>query len=359
MSTDTHYSLSPATSRRSRTRPSLSRWPLLNGMTRRPARDVSLSPRRHSFSSLARQSSWDRCMSPCTRRMFPNRRGRSSYSRSSTPRSSRRPRSGSRSSHSRFSSRDRLSCLYAVDQFWFRLLDMFPVPRQEDEPEADQSLSSEDNKMWAEAVRTLFTGLVSSPASSQYADPFLDLDLTNSPLDLYVKDAVKSQMIHDSDELNTHGVPFQNYHSFHHLSSDQDREDFTCLWGTWTVREGNSQEAFYSSFFYETTQVSLTHQSPLDSLHSPRSRDSYQCPPGHSFRGDSGIQSSYCARPSSSNKGQSSCEDKKPASQQSCSRGGNQSSGQSSTRRDKEKGSLQYCSFSKKGRGGGGNNQRK
>ena len=255
MSTDTHRSLSPATSRRSRTRPSLSRCPLLNAMTRRPARDVSLSPRRHSFSSSARQPSWDRRTSPCTRRMFPNRHGRSSYSRSSTPRSSRRPRLRSRSSHSRFSSRDRLSRLYAVDQFWFRLLDMFPVPRQEDEPEADQSLSSEDNKMWAEAVRTLFTGLISSPASSQYADPFLDLDLTNSPLDLYVKDTLKSQMVHDNDELDTHGVPFQNYQSFHHLSSDQDREDFTCLWGTWTQREGNSQEAFYSSFFYKTTQV--------------------------------------------------------------------------------------------------------
>ena len=31
-------------------------------------------------------------------------------------------------------------------------------------------------------------------------------------------------MVHDSDELDTHGVPFQNYQSFHRLSGDQDRE---------------------------------------------------------------------------------------------------------------------------------------
>ena len=48
---------------------------------------------------------------------------------------------------------------------------------------------------------------------------------------------------------------------------------------------------------------SIDHQSPLDSLHPYKSKDSYQCPPGQSFRRDSGKQSSYKIRPSSSNKG--------------------------------------------------------
>ena len=240
MSTDSRSSLSPATSRRSRTRPFLSHWPLLNGMTRRPARVVSLSPRRRSLSSSAWRSFLDRCTSPCTRRMFPNCLSRSFYSRSSTPCSSRRPRSCSRSSHSRLSSRDHLSRLYAADQYWFRLLDVFPVPQQEDEPETDQSLSSEDNKMSAEAIWILLTGLVYPPASSQYANPLLDLDLTNFLLVLYVKDAAKSQMVPDNHEQDILGVPFQNFQSFHHLSGDLDRDNFTCLWGTWTQREGNS-----------------------------------------------------------------------------------------------------------------------
>ena len=104
------------------------------------------------------------------------------------------------------------------------LLDIFTVPQQEDEPEADQNLSPEGNMMSAEAVRSLFADLVCPPALSHYADLFLDLDMTNSTLVLYVKDAVKSQMIRDSDELDTHDVPFQNYQSFHRHSSDQDRE---------------------------------------------------------------------------------------------------------------------------------------
>ena len=63
-----------------------------------------------------------------------------------------------------------------------RLLDISSVPQQEDEPEADQSLSPEDNKMSAEVVRSLFADLVCPPALFHYADPFLDLDMTNSPL---------------------------------------------------------------------------------------------------------------------------------------------------------------------------------
>ena len=89
------------------------------------------------------------------------------------------------------------------------LLDVSPVPQQVDEPEADQNLSPEDNKMSAEAVRTLLADSVCPTALSHYMDTFLDLDRTNSPLVLYVKDAAKSQMVRDSDELDTHGVPFK------------------------------------------------------------------------------------------------------------------------------------------------------
>ena len=51
--TDRHRSHSPASSRRCRTRPSPCRRPSPAGMTRRPARDVSLSSRRRSHSSSA------------------------------------------------------------------------------------------------------------------------------------------------------------------------------------------------------------------------------------------------------------------------------------------------------------------
>ena len=99
---------------------------------------------------------------------------------------------------------------------------------------------------------------------------------------------------------------------------------------------------------------SLSHQFQLDAIHPPRTKDSYQRPPGQSFRRDK--QSSLWSRPSSSSKGHY-VKDKKPVSQQSRSSGGNQSTGQGSTRKDK--GSQQYRSFPKKGRGRGGNNQRK
>ena len=93
MSTDSRRSHSPAPHSQSRTRPTLSHQPSLNGMTRRPTKDVSLSPRRRSLSSSARRSSWGRRTSPCDRLMFSNRRRWSFCSRSSNPCSSRRPRS--------------------------------------------------------------------------------------------------------------------------------------------------------------------------------------------------------------------------------------------------------------------------
>ena len=78
--------------------------------------------------------------------------------------------------------------------------------------------------MSAEAIRKLFPGLVCLPALSHYADPFPTSDVTNSQLVPYVKDAAKSKIVSDSDELNTHDGLFQNYQSFHRLSGDQDRE---------------------------------------------------------------------------------------------------------------------------------------
>ena len=60
--------------------------------------------------------------------------------------------------------------------------------------------------------------------------------------------------------------------------------------------------------------LSLSHQSPLDAIISPRSKDSYQRPPGKPFWRDS-QKSSYKPKQSSSSKGQLSNKDKKPYSQ--------------------------------------------
>ena len=94
---------------------------------------------------------------------------------------------------------------------------------------------------------------------------------------------------------------------------------------------------------------SLSHQSPLDAIHPPRTKDSYQRPLGQSFRRDSNKQSSFRPRLSSSSKGKSYVKDKKPVSHQSRSNGGNQPTGQGSARKYKDKGSQQYRSFHKKG----------
>ena len=55
--------------------------------------------------------------------------------------------------------------------------------------------------------------------------------------------------------------------------------------------------------------LSLSHQSPLDAIISPRSKDSYQRPPGKPFWRDS-QKSSYKPKQSSSSKGQLSNKDK-------------------------------------------------
>ena len=154
--TDRHRSRSPASRRQCRTRPSPSRRPSPAGMTRRPARDVSLSPRHRSRSSLARWSPWGRPTSPRTRRSCPNHRGCSSCSTSSTPCPRRTSRSCSRSPRSRSSSWDRHSRPFTAEQQLLHLRDQSPVPSQEQDQDADLQSSSNDNVMSAEAVRILF-----------------------------------------------------------------------------------------------------------------------------------------------------------------------------------------------------------
>ena len=156
--------------------------------------------------------------------MYPNRRVRSSCSRSSTPRPSRRFRSRSRSPRSRSSSWDRLSRPFAVEQQLLRLRDQSPVPQQEEEQDVDQSSSSNDNAMSAAAVRKLFADLVCPPALSHYADPFPDAPVANNQLVPYVKDSARSTIVSETDELHAHDGLFQNYASFHSLSAEQDRE---------------------------------------------------------------------------------------------------------------------------------------
>ena len=89
--------------RRSRDRSSLISPPRA-GMTRRLARNVSLSPRCRSPSHPALRSSRGRRTSPHTRRMSPNHRRHYSSSRSPTPTPLRRQSSHSRSPRSRSSS---------------------------------------------------------------------------------------------------------------------------------------------------------------------------------------------------------------------------------------------------------------
>ena len=197
-STDPHHS-------RSRTRPSLSRWLSLAGMTRRPAKDVSLSPRHSSSSPSVRRSPWGRCTSPrITRRMPLNRHSGSSCSRSSTPRPRRRPRYRSSSLRSRSPSWDRFSHPFAAEQQLLRLRDESSVPQHEEEEDIDQRSSSNDNSMSAAAVRKLFADLVCPPALSHYADPFPDAPVTNNQSVLHVKDAARSTIVSETNELNTH-----------------------------------------------------------------------------------------------------------------------------------------------------------
>ena len=113
---------------------------------------------------------------------------------------------------------DRLSHPLAVEQQLLCLRDESPVPQKEEQQDADQSSSSNDNAMLAEAVRKLVTELVCPPALSYYADPFPDALVTNNQLVPYVKDAARYTIVYETDELNTHDCLFQNYASSHSLS---------------------------------------------------------------------------------------------------------------------------------------------
>ena len=100
---------------------------------------------------------------------------------------------------------------------------------------------------------------------------------------------------------------------------------------------------------------SLAHQSPLDSLHPHKPKDSYQRPPGQSFHRDS--DNSHPTRPVlphlpkdslSTRTGSLPHSSHVPAVATSLL-----------DRKDQDKSSQQGRSFYKKGRGGGGNNRRK
>ena len=98
----------------------------LPSMTRRPARNVFLSPRRRSPSHTTQGSSRGHRMSPRSKLMSPSCQHRYSTSRSPTPRPRRRQISRSRSPRSQSSDCDRQQPLYAADQ---RLL-LLPCPSQ-------------------------------------------------------------------------------------------------------------------------------------------------------------------------------------------------------------------------------------
>ena len=150
---------------------SLSRWPSPAGMTRRPARNVSLSPRRRSLSHPAQWSSRGRHTSPRNRRMSPNHRSHYSSSRSLTLRPRRRHISHSRSPRSRLSDWDRQRRLHEADQRLLRLRDVSPVPQQDEDLDTDQNSTADDSQLSAEAVKKLFDDSLCPPALSHSADP--------------------------------------------------------------------------------------------------------------------------------------------------------------------------------------------
>ena len=139
--------------------------------------------------------------------------------------------------------------------------------------------------------------------------------------------------------LGGHNLFGPNARKVQEWKKDTEEEQVKIISRVFEERENRDKAARKKSSSSVRPPRSLSHQSPLDSLHPPKPKDSYQRPPGHSFRRDPTKQSSYRARPASSSKGHSYVKDKKPASQQSRSGSGIQSTGQSSTRKDKDKGS--------------------
>ena len=91
---------------------------------------------------------------------------------------------------------------------------------------------------------------------------------------------------------------------------DTDEENVKMISRVFEKRE-NREKAAQKKTSSACPPRSLSHQSPLDAIHPPRSKDSYQRPPGQSFRRISNKQASFRSRPSSSSKGPY-VKDKKP-----------------------------------------------
>ena len=91
---------------------------------------------------------------------------------------------------------------------------------------------------------------------------------------------------------------------------DTDEENVKMISRVFEKRE-NREKAAQKKTSSARPPRSLSHQSPLDAIHPPRSKDSYQRPPGQSFRRISNKQASFRSRPSSSSKGPY-VKDKKP-----------------------------------------------
>ena len=70
---------------------------------------------------------------------------------------------------------------------------------------------------------------------------------------------------------------------------DTDEEQVKMISGVFHERQNRDKATWKkpSSSSSVRPPRSLSHQLPLDSLHPPKSKDSYQRPPGHSFRGGS------------------------------------------------------------------------
>ena len=96
-----------------------------------------------------------------------------------------------------------------------------------------------------------------------------------------------------------------NAHHVHEWCKDTEEEQVNMIFRVFEEREQRDKAARKNTASSSSSRPprSMAHQSPLDSLHPHKPKDSYQRPPGRSFRRDQGKQSSYKARPSSSNKG--------------------------------------------------------
>ena len=191
-------------------------------MTRRPARNYSLSPRSCS-SHMAKRSSRGRHTSPRSRRTFRNHQRRHSTSRSPTPRPKRSRLSRSQSPRSRSTDRDRRRRLPEAYQRLLRLRDFSPVPQRDEDQDSAQNSPDEDSHLTVEAVKKLFEDLLHLPELSHYADPYPAADQANDQLVPHNKDTAEGKTVLETNDLDTHDG-LENYKSFHRLSGEQDRD---------------------------------------------------------------------------------------------------------------------------------------